>query len=109
MSFDSTSYLMGRGSAGGGGGGGGSGVLVVNISVSGTISTMNKTFAQIFDGMTSNGVVAVEESAISTGIRPVLSVYKEIGVYEVLLYGDVIYSAESEDGYPQRDDGLTPL
>jgi len=100
MSFDSTSYLMGRGSAGGGGGGGGgSSVLVVNVTSSGTIYTMDKTFKQIFDGMISGGVVVVDSSGIGIYIQAVTSVYTEDGLYEVAI-GDVTYVADSEDGYP---------
>lgn len=89
-----------------GGGGSGGGGLVVNETVSETRATLDKTFKQIEDGMTSGGVVivsAVENSSVSVSV--VIRTYKESGVYEVYGYGDVVYGADSEDGYPYFDFG----
>lgn len=88
----------------GGGGGSGGGVLVVHTTASGTRSTMDKTFKQIEDGMTSGGVVVVDEApGVSCVVSTVLGTHKESGVYEVYAYGDITYSADSEDGYPYVD------
>ena len=92
---------------GGGGGSSGGGVLVVHGTASETVVTLDKTFKQIEDGMTSGGVVILDEGpgGSSVGTHIVTGTYKESGVYEVYSANETTYSADSEDGYPYFDIG----
>ena len=85
--------------------GSGGGVLVVHATVSETAITLDETFKQIEDGMTSGGVVIVDESEVSVSIYAVTGTHKESGGYEVYCPNDMTFSADSEDGYPYIDIG----
>ena len=99
---------------GGGGGGGGASVLVVNVSEESGTLTLDKTFSEIRDAMTTGLAVTKFEMIVGEPgdpdyyknivITPVVHLYEEVegnnpGAYTVTAY-DTTFTAQSENDYP---------
>lgn len=108
MSFDITSFLMGKAAGGGGGGGSsGGGVLVVH-AVDGTL---DKTWKDIATAATSGVVVMTFSDRTDLSVNLLVGVFADEGDYGVVFadFADetvrnVSFITDNEDGYPTVSD-----
>ena len=89
-------------------GGGGGGAFVITATEEDDVTTLDKTWQEIFDAVSDGQIAVIDFIGEATAFRAFVTAVEEDGSYYVTALGgdhNLIYTAETADGYPILDDG----